>query len=213
MAAAVADDAARRARELDLERIISRRAVRRAAFLSTGAFVAFVIAGMFSAGPVAQATRVAGIYLFPYRLALDVTPGDVKIRAGEPLHIEARLSGGATIVPVVRVGTGTEWRETQMEKVADRFSFTVDRVERDFRYAVAAAGTSSREYSVTVVHPPHVERIDLRYEYPAGFGLSPREEQDGGDIYGPAGTRVRVTVHTDKPVQHAALNVDRKSVV
>src|SRR4029078_5536581 len=28
---------------------------------------------------------------------------------------------------------------------------------------------------------------------------------DGGDVYGPAGTRVRVMVHTDKPVREGAL--------
>ena len=53
---------------------------------------------------------------------------------------------------------------------------------------------------MTVIRPPRVERIDLHYEYPAAFRMAPREEEDGGDIYGPAGTRVRVTVHADKPV-------------
>ena len=60
---------------------------------------------------------------------------------------------------------------------------------------------------MTVIRPPRVERIDLRYEYPPAFRMAPREEEDGGDIYGPAGTRVRVTVHVDKPVTQAALNV------
>ena len=26
------------------------------------------------------------------------------------------------------------------------------------------------------------------------------DEEDGGDIYGPAGTRVRLRIHTDKPI-------------
>ena len=46
---------------------------------------------------------------------------------------------------------------------------------------------------MTVMRPPRVERIDLRYEFPAALGMPPRDEEDGGDIYGPAGTRVRVT--------------------
>ena len=92
-----------------------------------------------------------------------------------------------------------------MERTASGFAFTVDRVDQDFRYAVTAAGASSREYGVTVMRPPRVERIDLGYEFPPALGMPPREEEDGGDIYGPAGTRVRVTVHTDKPVREAAL--------
>lgn len=207
MTAAVVNDAARRARHLDLDGIISRLTLRRTAVLAAAAALAFIISAGFSAGPVGQAARVMGVYLFPYRLGLQVTPGDVKVRAGEALQVRATIAGAAAVVPVLRVGSGKEWRETRMAAGPDGFAVTIDRVEEDFRYAVTAAGTSSREYAVTVLHAPRVERIDLRYDYPPGFGMPPREEEDGGDIYGPAGTRVRVTVHTDKPVRQAALNL------
>jgi hypothetical protein len=207
MTRAVVHDAARRARHLELDGIISRLTLRRTAVLAAAAALAFIISAGFSAGPVEQAARVMGVYLFPYRLGLQVTPGDVKVRAGESLQVRATMSGGAAVVPVLRVGGGKEWRETRMEAGPDGFAVTIHSVEKDFRYAVTAAGTSSREYGVTVLHAPRVERIDLRYDYPAGFGMPPREEEDGGDIYGPAGTRVRVTVHTDKPVRQAALNL------
>ena len=83
-----------------------------------------------------------------------------------------------------------------------------ERVEEDFHVRRDSRRcVSSRAYTVTVIRPPHVERIDLRYEYPAAFRMAAREEEDGGDIYGPAGTRVRVTVHVDKPVTRAALNL------
>ena len=51
--------------------------------------------------------RLAAIYLFPERLALQVAPGDVKVRAGDPLRIVARISGSAAVVPVLRTGDGT----------------------------------------------------------------------------------------------------------
>jgi hypothetical protein len=50
-----------------------------------------------------------------------------------------------------------------------------------------------------------VQRIDLRYEFPKGLGLEPRVDEDSGDIYGPAGTKVTVSVTTDKPIATAAL--------
>ena len=53
---------------------------------------------------------------------------------------------------------------------------------------------------MTALSAPHVTRIDLGYVYPSFAGLAPREEQDGGDIYAPAGTRVRLRVHADKPL-------------
>ena len=59
-----------------------------------------------------------------------------------------------------------------------------------------------------LVHAARVERIDLHYQYPPFTGLqSPRDEPDGGDIYAPAGTRVRLRVHTDKPVGTGALSL------
>ena len=47
---------------------------------------------------------------------------------------------------------------------------------------------------------PRVTRIDLAYTFPKELGLPPRSEEDSGDVYAPAGTLVRVTVHTDRDV-------------
>ena len=207
MAAAVIDEALRCLRKIDSDRIISRQALRRAALLAGASAGALFILAAFSAGPAGQAARLAGVYLFPERLALDVTPGDVKVRAGDPLRVVAKISSAAAVVPVLSVGEGAERRQARMEPASDGFAVVFERVEEDFRYSVNAAGTASREYTVTVIHPPRVERIDLRYEYPPAFRMPAREDKDGGDIYGPAGTRVRVTVHADKPVTRAALNV------
>ena len=58
-----------------------------------------------------------------------------------------------------------------------------------------------------------MERIDLRYEYPAAFNMDARVEEDGGDIYGPAGTRVHVSVYTDKPIANGRLTLTGGSTV
>src|SRR5690606_27039729 len=63
------------------------------------------------------------------------------------------------------------------------------------------------EYVITVVRPPRVERIDLELTFPKGLGLEPRHEEDSGDIYAPAGTKVRVTVTADKPLASAHLTL------
>jgi hypothetical protein len=204
MAAAVADEAARRIQAIDRDRVIHCFAVRKAAVLSTAATLALVLLAMLSAGPAGEAMRLAAVYLFPERLALAVAPGDAKVRAGDPLRVVATISGAAAVVPMLTTGDGTE---TLMEAGPDGFAVEFDRVEEDFQYVVTAAGTTSPEYSVTVIRPPRVERIDLRYQYPAAFRMAPRQEEDGGDIYGPAGTRVQITVHVDKPVTRAALNI------
>jgi hypothetical protein len=56
--------------------------------------------------------------------------------------------------------------------------------------------------------PPRVTRIDLEYFFPRSLGLPPRVEEDGGDIYAPVGTDVRLTVHTDGPAWSGQLLLD-----
>ena len=53
---------------------------------------------------------------------------------------------------------------------------------------------------MTALFPPRVKRIDIQYDYPSFSGLAARNEEDGGDIYAPAGTRVRLRIHADKPI-------------
>ena len=207
MLAVVVGDALRRARDLDFDRVVSRDALRHAGMIAAAATVALFVLGFFSAGPASRAARVFALYVFPERLVLEVVPGDVKLRAGQSLRVIARMPGTAGgVVPVLRFGGGKEWRETRMEALPDGgFQFAFDAVEQGFTYSVSAATAKSRDYHVNVVRPPRVERIDLQYEYPRAFGLKPRLEEDSGDIYGPVGTRVRITVHTDKAVTKAAL--------
>ncbi len=85
------------------------------------------------------------------------------------------------------------------------FQFSFESVDRTFRYRVTAGSRRSEDYTVTALMAPRVTRIDLRYEYPAFTSLAPRDERDGGDIYAPAGTKVRVRVHTDKPIASGQL--------
>ena len=208
MNAAVAADAVRRTRDLDLDRIVSRRTLRYAAIRAAAATLILCTVAVFALEPAGRAARVLGLYLFPSHLALEVVPGDARVREGDPLRILVRIPGAVGgIVPVLRVGSGTESREARMDAASDGFAAVFDHVAESFTYAVTAAGTSSREYAVTVIRPPRVERIDLRYEYPPAFGMQPRQEEDGGDIYGPAGTRVHMVVQADKPVTQAALTL------
>jgi hypothetical protein len=206
--AAVLDDAVRRARRLDVARIVSGRALRHAAIRAAAATVALSVMVGFSIGPVERAAGALMMYAFPTRLVLDVAPGDVKVRAGETLRIVARIANAAGgVVPTLRIHESGGWRETGMEDGSEGFAAALEDIQEGFRYAVAAAGIRSREYTVTVMRPPRVERIDLRYEYPPAFRMDPRVEEDGGDVYGPAGTRVRFTVRTNEPVMQGTLRL------
>src|SRR3982751_1872938 len=111
-----------------------------------------------------------------------------------------RPGGGAVprVVPTLVLTAGGERRELPMKADGDGFTVPIDPVDRSFVYHVVAEPQTSRRFTVSALIAPKVKRIDAHYEYPAFTGLAPRDEEEGGDVYAPAGTRVRLRVHTDR---------------
>jgi hypothetical protein len=205
----LASDALAALEGIDLDAIVSRRAVREALAGAVAATAALVAIVALLAPSFTRASRVTAAYLFPARVEIEVTPGTAKLRAGEPLTIAVRLPGSdGAVVPTLVLGTDDKAQSVRMEPDdQNRFVVTLKDVKTSFAYSVIAARARSPEYTITVMHPPRVERIDLRFDYPQGLGLAPRVEEDSGDIYGPAGTKVSLTVTADKPIANGHLKL------
>ncbi|MGE3273822.1 MAG: hypothetical protein AB7O67_01835 [Vicinamibacterales bacterium] len=208
----LAADALRALRNVDVELVVPSTAVRSALLKAAVATAALAVTVALFAPALGRSTSVAAAYLFPARITFEITPGTAKVRAGEPVTIAARVLGvDGGLVPSLVVGAGDEEpvaREMARTDEPGRFTVTLDGLERSIAYRVAAGGAASAEYLLTVIRPPRVERIDLHFEYPDGLGLQARDEDDSGDIYAPAGTRVRVTVTADKPISEGRLVLD-----
>jgi len=99
-----------------------------------------------------------------------------------------------------------------MTQAGEAFELAIPSVDRTFTYTVTAGSARSEDYTVTAIYPPRVERIDLHYAYPSFAGLAPRDEPDGGDIYAPAGTRVRLRIHTDKAIAQGEIALGASAV-
>ena len=184
-------------------RVIPSRSLRRATLQAAGGTAVAALA-LAAAGPaLRQAGGTGWLALFPQSLRIAVRPGDVRIPAGRPLRIEAAVLGRVAqmldVVPVLLVSAGGEERAVPMVRAGTDFAFAFESVDRSFTYRVAAGTSVSDPYSVTALTPPRVGRIDIRYEYPAFTRLPPRDEENGGDILVPAGTRVGLRVHVDGP--------------
>jgi hypothetical protein len=199
-------DTARCVDALDLDAIVSNRSLRRAGFRAAASALVLLTLFFMARGSAGAAVDAASLALFPSRLTLAVTPGNARIKAGAPLVIEARLVGNrAPVGARVEVADSDRWRTIDMTAGAGRSRLTLPSVTASFKYRVAAASLKSPVYDVTVAHAPRVVRIDVDYTYPAGLGLKPRTEKDGGDIYAPAGTDVRVRIHVDRPAATARM--------
>jgi hypothetical protein len=200
-------DAAARVRAVDLDTIVPSAALRRAGFQAAAAALLFAAVMFVARAPARQAYDAAALSLFPAHARLDVTPGNARVKAGSSLAIDARLVGNrAPVTPQVQIGDGENWRAAHMVRAANkdtdgagRFRLALDSVTAPFKYRVVAGPVTSPTYAIAVAHPPRVTRIDVDYTFPAALGLKPRTEEDSGDIYAPAGTDVRVRIHTDRP--------------
>jgi hypothetical protein len=197
-------------RTIEVERLIPGASLRRSA-VQLVASCAILAAALIPALPGLQrAVETAWLSLFPHSVVIAVTPGDARIVAGQPLKIQASLRTRGTdlqyLVPSLVVSAGGQQRTVPMKAASDGFEFTFESVDRSFVYEVTAATASSGTYSVTALVPPRVKRIDVGYDYPSFTGLKNRVDEDSGDVYGPAGTRVRLRIHTDKPISSGELS-------
>ena len=202
-------DAIDRLRAMSPGEILPRAESRRSAWHALAAVSVLAAALVASAPVLERAAGTAWVTLFPGMARLELLPGNVRVRAGTSVRIRAVLHGprgtATRLVPELSLTAGETQRTVAMAPDGEAFEFTVSAVDRTFSYAVTAGPIQSARYTVTALSPPRVERIDLHYEYPAFAGLAPRKERDGGDVYAPAGTRVRLTIHTDKPIARGEL--------
>jgi hypothetical protein len=190
-------DASRALGLVPLDSVIPRERVRRAALLAGLGAAAMLVAAALWIEPGRQALRVAAIYAVPGRLVLQVAPGNARLKRGDPFVIRVATTADlAGISPELTVTIGDQRRAVRMRAAGrDRFAWRFDGVPASFSYSVSAAGRTSETYTVTALDPPRVARIDLRYQFPEYTRLPPRDEEDGGDIYAPNGTRVTLSIH------------------
>lgn len=204
LASMMVRDAARAASAVDASTIIPDDVMRRQQVRAAGACLALLVALVASRHAVRHTIDAATLILFPSHVRLDVTPGNTRVQSGADLTVDAQLVGNTAPVVAQLLQApqdSDDWQPAAMDSQGDgRFRLTLSALSRSFRYKVLAGAAASPVFDVAVVRPPRVARIDVAYAYPSSLGLAPRTEEDGGDIYGPEGTAVTVTVHTDAPV-------------
>jgi hypothetical protein len=157
----------------------------------------------------------AGAGSSPY--SIDVAPGDAALPRGADLRVSAQLNNFESEVVEIALqrGDSTEWTRWPMERDEEtgEYTFLLFNIDEQTRYLVEAAGVRSTTYRIEVRDLPYVDRLDLEYHFPAYTGLSPQQQEDGGDIAALAGTRVVVSVTATMPVSGGALVIDERDTI
>ena len=173
------------------------------------ALVALAFATAAAWPALRDGASTARVLLVPGALELTVTPGHARVPLGRPFTVTAyasvlpRTPGRAR--PMLTIETATASGTGEMADGDEAFSYVTAPVTESFSYRVSMGPAVSETYRVEALPYPGIDGIDLSYRYPSWSGLAPRDEQDGGDIYGPEGTEVRMRVRVDKPSRQAAL--------
>ncbi len=147
---------------------------------------------------------------------LTVEPGNARLQRGKSFEVKAILSHlDVEQVRIFYTYEDSSWQTETME-LADGgtdYRYTFFDVQSPFRYYVEAGEEISDIFKVDVFDAPDIRRIDLTYYYPKAFGLPRQHVPDGGDIWAPAGTRVRIRVISTWPVEKAEFLLGEKSAV
>ena len=201
-------NAIKSARLLQGDAIISPDTLKRALAGAALGSLALVVSAGFFAPSAGRAADVVGTYLFPKRYVIEVVPGSVKVRAGRPLTVVARIPGlDGGLTPGITVGVGEAARSAAMTPAATsgEFTITLNNIETSFPYLISLGSARSGQFQVEVIRPVRVARVDVRYQYPAAVGLPDQTEQDTGDLYAPAGTTAHLTITTDKAIKQGQI--------
>jgi hypothetical protein len=211
------EDALGKLRTIDPASLVTHEEMRRQTIAASAAAVTLIGALIVSWPSFDRAAATARLRFFPRSVTIQVHPGNARIPIGTPVRILAAVANGSAsfkqLTPTLTVFANGQQRAVPMTPAADGFNYVIESVDRSFSYDVTMGAARSARYAVTALRPPRVERIDLHYVYPSFTRLAPRDEQDGGDIYAPAGTRVSLRIQTDKPIATGELTLGRSSAV
>ena len=210
-------DAVRKLRAIEPAELVPYEEIRRRAVHAAGGAAMLLLALVAAIPLFERAAETARLRFFPESVRVEVRPGHLRVPVGTSVRIRASLHGTSGVLsrftPELRLTANGERRTVAMAPAGEGFEYVIGSVDRTFSYVVGAGSAQSSSYTVTALTPPRVERIDLHYIYPAFAGLSPRDERDGGDIYAPSGTRVRFSIHTDKPVERGEMSLGRSAAL
>lgn len=205
----VVAEGARTLASLDLDRVLPSRVIARGVGLALVGLAILSLALFSWRATLERAWQAARVLWFPGTITLVVEPGDAEVAEGSEVALRVRIDGidpAAWDAPVEVRSASPHLREHgPLSRDGDGWSGLVPAGDAPFFYRVASGGLVSPEFHVEVRRRPRVERIALHYEFPAFSGLAPRTEEDGGDVFAPAGTRVTVRVHTRDPIGDGAL--------
>jgi len=210
MIEALVEGAARRLEGIDGESLVDRRGLRKAV-RAFGASVLVLILSLLIWPEAPIRLAHPGTRFFPPdRTRLVVLPGDTTVVEGGDCTIRVQVGGRLPreVMVCVKEAGVERWEEVRVPTRGRREVQHIFRTMRDtLLYRISAGKAESPIYEISVLKRPFVRKIGLFLTFPRYTGLAPRYEE-GGEVQALVGTRVRVDVVADKPLDRAVLRFE-----
>jgi len=189
---------------------VDYQALRRPA---TVAMVLALIIGVFAVvnAPflVAGAARIFAPWMavrYPTRTEVKIDNGDMIVREGGRVRIEARVLGviPSQAILALRTGTGKS-REHELAIADGGCEYIIESVFRGFEYRIFAGDARSDRHSVQVIASPRIERAEVSLEFPP-YTERPIKTVEALTLTVPEGTDIRWRLTLDRAVSKAEYN-------
>jgi hypothetical protein len=160
------------AENLQPDKAVSYHGLRHPALL---ALALLLVIGVFATinGPFLAAglSRIFAPWLaveYPTYTQLDLGDGDLIVKEGEGIRLQARVSGviPATAELTLRTGKGKP-RVRSLAIDEGLCEYPIESVFRSFEYRITAGDARSQWHCVRVITSPRIQRAEVRLEFPA----------------------------------------------
>lgn len=204
------DDAVQQVRSIPITTVVDRKKERIMAVAAGAGALLFLVYGYYASDAILSAFSGVKYTLAAVeeRPPMTVAPGNVEIERGatQEVIVELRDPTEDEVFITFRA-PGGEWQKAAMRKGIGQpvYLHEFAGVQEPLEYFVQHDELQSDIFTVSLYAFPEIERIDLRYTYPAYTGLPPRVEENRGDIRGLKGARVGVSVTASGDLEDAAL--------
>lgn len=199
---------------LNFTEIINRRPTQQAAFIFVGIALICILSHTLWPTTVTESFnrlfQPLTAFERPSETHIALRPGDAEIVAGDTFEIIAQLSG---IVPhkarlFIRENETQDWTPITLPVRQKTAKHTFPSVTRSFSYYLDAHDAKTRPYTLLVRQRPLVTHVIHHDTFPAYTQLASRQNQEGGDIVVPVGTKVSLHIETNHALDKAWLVMD-----
>lgn len=210
----VAEDALRVARQHSADEITSNGIM--ALFAALGAVCVALLVWMITAAPGTWGYGSALLWTGhvgsqpPYQIV--VAPGNKTVRKKSDQAVTARLVGFSSshVMLFAKYRGSLKWEQAAMRSQPDGngFQFLFTNLAEPVEYYVQAGTAASKHFTLGVRDLPGVKRVKVALHYPSNLGLADVVNDPGGDVRAVQRTDARISVLTDRPLQHGFLVKD-----